>query len=207
MVIGKSFAYGHIPKTGGDAVHAWLAQIDGLEIDSVAEARKHQFFWERGIHKDVYALSIRRLPFWALSYLHELTIHSHSARHYGLTPGDTVRPECAFALKPDEYLQQHQLGGRGIGVWLRMEYLFDDVVRFIEEYIQPITPQLRERLLAVSTKGQRKYDHNIHAFFTPDQIVELYAKNPIWSAVEMKVYGSLCDQDHAPGLAPRRLEA
>src|SRR6516162_2734582 len=62
MVIGERFAYGHIPKTGGDAVHSWLAQIDGVQVDPLSEARKHQFFWERDIHKDVYILSFRRLP-------------------------------------------------------------------------------------------------------------------------------------------------
>lgn len=65
MVIGEKFAYGHIPKTGGDAVHAWLSQFKGLQIDPISESRKHHYFWERGIRRDVYALSIRRLPFCA----------------------------------------------------------------------------------------------------------------------------------------------
>ena len=194
MVIGEKFAYGHIPKTGGDAVHAWLALVDGLHVDSLDEARKHQFFWERDIRKDLYVLSIRRLPFWALSYLHELAFHPTAARHYDLPPGDTVRPEHAFALTPDEYLQQHQRGGRVIGEWLRMEHLFDDTVRFIEDYIQPVTPELYRRLSAVTTKGQRGYNHDIHRFFKPRQIARLYARNPVWAAVEEGVYGDLYEQ-------------
>ena len=163
MVIGEKFAYGHIPKTGGDAVHAWLAQIDGLQIDPLDLARKHQYFWERNVRKGLHVLSIRRLPFWALSYLHELAFHPAAARHYGLPPGDTVRPEHAFALTPDEYLRQHLRGGREIGVWLRMEHLFDDTFRFIADHIQPITPELRQRLSVVPTKGQRRYDHDSRA--------------------------------------------
>src|SRR5205085_2345539 len=116
-------AFGHIPKTGGDAVHAWLAQIDGLQVDPVTEARKHEFFWQRDVSRVVYVLSVRRLPFWALSYLHELALHPAAARHYGLPPGDTVRPEHAFALRPDEYLRQHRVGGREVGAWLRTEHL------------------------------------------------------------------------------------
>jgi hypothetical protein len=199
MVIGETFAYGHIPKTGGDAVHSWLAQIDGLQVDPLSEARKHHYFWERDIRKSVYVLSIRRLPFWTLSYLHQLAFHPAAARHYGIPPDDTVQPEYAFALKPDEYLRQHQVGGREIGVWLRMEYLFDDVIRFIEEYIQPVTTHLRQRLLAVPTKGQRDYNHNVLDFFTPDQIAAVYARNPIWSAVETNVYGGLYGQERASG--------
>ena len=196
MVIGETFAYGHIPKTGGDAVHAWLSLIGGLEVDPVGEARKHQFFEDRGVRKDLYVLSIRRLPSWALSYLHELSEHPASARSYGIPPGDTVRPEHAFRLRPDDYLRRHMAGGRTICKWLRMEYLFDDVVEFIGRHIRPVTPQLRERLAAVTTKPGRIYRHNIDSFFTPDQIAALYTKFPLWAAVEAQVYGGLLGKSH-----------
>jgi hypothetical protein len=204
MVIGERFAYGHIPKTGGDAVHAWLAQVDGLQVDPTAEAKKHEFFWQRGIRKDLYVLSIRRLPFWALSYLHELTIHPASAKAYGLPPGDTVRPEYAFSLRPDEYLAKHQAGGRPVGVWLRMEHLFDDVVDFIDKHVRPVTPELRRRLEAVPTKGKRNYDHDIYKFFTPAQITALYRKFPVWAGIERRVYGHLFGEQQLP---PRRMAA
>jgi hypothetical protein len=209
MVIGDTFAYGHIPKTGGDAVHAWLSQVDGLQVDPTDEARKHQFFWHRAVRRDLYVLSIRRLPDWALSYLHELSNHPDSARHYGIPPDDTLRPEHAFLLRPDEYLLQHQAGGREIGVWLRMEHLFNDVVRFIGEHIRPVTPGLKRRLLAAPTKGQRNYDHDIHTFFTTEQIAALYAQFPVWAAVEMKVYGGLHMQKRSSVRRPplRRMAA
>ena len=197
MVIGERFAYGHIPKTGGDAVHSWLAQIDGVQVDPLSEARKHQFFWERDIHKDVYVLSFRRLPFWALSYLHQLAFHPDAARHYGIPPDDTVRPEHAFALTPDEYLRQHQRDGREIDVWLRMEHLFDDVIRFITGDIQPVTAELHHRLLAVRTKDRQHYYHEVSDFFSTVQIAALYARNPMWSAVEKNVYGGLYTQHRA----------
>jgi hypothetical protein len=191
MVIGESFAYGHIPKTGGDAVHMWLAQIEGLQIDRIDEASKHHFFWQRPIRRDLYVLSIRKLPFWALSYLHELTHHPAAAQHYGIPIQDAVRPEHALRLTPDHYLLQHQSGGRKVGVWLRMEHLFDDVVWFIEEHIRPVTFDLRRKLMAVSTKGQRNYNHDVDSFFTPEQIAELYARFPVWAAVEKQIYGEL----------------
>jgi hypothetical protein len=194
MVIGETFAYGHIPKTGGDAVHAWLSQLGGLQVDPVSEARKHHYFWERGIRRDLYVLSIRRLPFWALSYLHELTLHPASARQYGIPPDDALRPEHAFRLRPDEYLFQHQAGGRKIGVWLRMEHLFDDVLQFIGQHVRPLTPALRERLGRAPTKGQRTYNHDVNAFFSADQIAALYARFPAWSAIERMVYGGLYGQ-------------
>ena len=172
MVIGEKFAYGHIPKTGGDAVHAWLSQIDGLEVDPINENRKHECFSMRGIRRDIYVLSIRRLPFWALSLLHELAVHPDVSRAYGIPPGNTVRPEHALLLKADECLEQYQSFGRTVSVWLRMEHLFDDLVQFINEHIQPVTPELRRRLLAVRTKGQRSYNHDVDAFFTPDQIAQ-----------------------------------
>jgi hypothetical protein len=209
MVIGDTFAYGHIPKTGGDAVHAWLSQIEGLEVDSVNENRKHECFSTRGVRKDLYVLSIRRLPFWALSLLHELAVHPDVAREYGIPPGKTVRPEYALLLKADECLVQYQSFGRPVGDWLRMEHLFDDLVGFINEHIQPVTPELRRRLLAVRTKGQRGYNHNIDEFFTAKQIAQLYATFPIWAAIEKKVYGSLYAHGEASAeqSGPRRMAA
>ncbi len=209
MIIGDTFAYGHIPKTGGDAVHAWLSQIDGLQIDPIVKSLKHDFFWQRAIRRSRYVLSIRRLPFWALSYLQELASHPAAARDYGIPPDDTVRPEYAFLLRPDQYLQQHQAGGRPISVWLRMEHLFDDVIQFIDRHVQPMTPELLQRLSSVPTKGRRNYDHNIHSFFSADQIAELYATFPEWSAIERKVYGSLYGQSTYSGVEsePRRMAA
>jgi hypothetical protein len=132
-----------------------------------------------------------------LSYLHQLAFHPDSARHYGIPPHDTVQPEHAFALTPDEYVRQHQRGARKIGVWLRMEHLFDDVIHFIAGHIQPLTPELYDRLSAVPTKGQREYNHNVLDFFSAEQIAALYARNPLWSAIEKKVYGELYMQDRA----------
>jgi hypothetical protein len=209
MVIGDTFAYGHIPKTGGDAVHAWLSQIEGLEVDPINQVRKHECFSTRGVRRSLYVLSIRRLPFWALSLLHELAVHPDVAREYGIPPDNTVRPEYAFLLKADDCLMQYQAFGRQVSVWLRMEHLFDDLLQFINEHIRPVTPEFRRQLLAVRTKGQRSYNHNVDAFFTPDQIAELYATFPIWAAVERKVYGSLYGQDAGFGekFEPRRKAA
>lgn len=128
---------------------------------------------------------------FALSYLHEVILHPASARSYGIPLTDAIRPENAFLLRPDEYLRQHQAGGRTVSVWLRMEHLFDDVVAFVDKYVQPVTPEIRQRLAAVATKGQRKYNHDIDAFFTAEQIAALYAKFPVWTEIEQRVYGSL----------------
>ncbi len=191
MIIGDKFAYGHIPKTGGDAVRAWFRQLANVHVDSARDPRKHDFFWRRDLSKDVYALSIRRLPSWALSYLHELMIHPAAAREYGLPPGETVRPEHAFALRADQYLLRHQMFGHKVEEWLRMEYLFADVIRFIDRYVEPVTLLLRFRLSNVWTKAARHYDHRVDSFFTSAQIADLYARNPAWTEVEQAVYGSL----------------
>jgi hypothetical protein len=205
MILGDTFAYGHIPKTGGDAVSAWLSQIEDFDVDPVHLPCKHDFFWQRGIRRDLYVLSIRRLPFWALSYLHELAEHPAAAREYGIPHDDPARPEHAFLLRPDEYLRQFQAGGRTIDVWLRMENLFDDVLHFIENHIRPVGRELERRLAAVPTKGRRNYNHDALNFFTPRQVAALYAAAPLWSAVEMMVYGGLYSRfENAPALPPRR---
>jgi hypothetical protein len=138
-----------------------------------------------------------------------LAVHPDVSRAYGIPPGNTVRPEHALLLKADECLEQYQSFGRTVSVWLRMEHLFDDLVQFINEHIQPVTPELRRRLLAVRTKGQRSYNHDVDAFFTPDQIAQLYAKFPVWAEVEKRVYGNLYGQDarSSDQSEPRRMAA
>lgn len=191
IIIGAKFAYGHIPKTGGDAVHQWLSLFPDLLIDSTADPAKHNFFWERNVRRDTYALSIRRLPMWLHSYLHELKYHRHAAEFYGIPPDDTVRAEHAFRLTPDRYLNSHQKDDRVVTEWLRMECLFDDTLAFIDKYIEPVSSELLSRLELVVTKSPREYDHDPFSFFSHAQVVELYERNPVWSDVERKIYGGL----------------
>jgi hypothetical protein len=73
------------------------------------------------------------------------------------------------------------------------------VLGFIHRHVQPVTPELCDRLRRVTTKGSRKYDHDVESFFTRSQIIALYARNPLWAKIERAVYGSLLDSADLPG--------
>ena len=191
MIIGERFAYGHIPKTGGDAVRSWFARIPGHQVDDASNPHKHDFFWERRVSKPIYVLSLRRLPNWALSNLHQMAFHPDVARLHGIDPSCGLQPEHAFLLRPDEFILGHQSGGRTISVWLRMEYLFDDVIRFVDRHVQPMTPEWHLRLQQIPVKGPHQYDHNVDAFIGAEKIRALYDAFPIWTSVERAIYGHL----------------
>ena len=87
MVIGNGFVWAHMPKTGGDAIHALFALLPHLveHADPPIYWKKHEPFSvrEREANIDLTTdrkriLTIRRLPSWMLSYT------QHERLHYGL---------------------------------------------------------------------------------------------------------------------------
>src|SRR5436309_2473561 len=139
MVIGERFAWGHLPKTGGDATLALFRLFPELiaRADDRGTNRKHDAFaeHEEEIRGKVLVLNIRRLPSWMLSLAH------HEARH-GLYPDYQPlrmpsRDEIAERTCADEMLRQFTArGATRIDRWLRTEHLRQDFLGFITEITQ-----------------------------------------------------------------------
>ncbi|NIQ13861.1 MAG: hypothetical protein GTO02_05495, partial [Candidatus Dadabacteria bacterium] len=75
MVVGKRFAWGHIGRTGGDAIHTYFSFFKkelNLTMDSTDSPTKHDSFSKRGIDDKakILVLNIRRLPYYILSRIH-----------------------------------------------------------------------------------------------------------------------------------------
>jgi hypothetical protein len=131
MVIGRRFAWAHLPKTGGDATLAMLCSVPGLVqfADPADSQDKHMPFFGREpeVAGKLLVMNIRRLPSWALSGA------QHKARH-GLhpdyQPGPLERPEeITSRTDADDLLRWMTDHGRfSIDRWLRMESLQDDVL-------------------------------------------------------------------------------
>src|SRR5689334_9412567 len=83
MVIGRGFAWAHLPKTAGDATYSMLTAVPGLVefADPLDSNDKHMPFFgrESEVAGKLLVMNIRRLPAWALSGA------QHKARH-GLHP-------------------------------------------------------------------------------------------------------------------------
>jgi hypothetical protein len=191
MVVGRDFAWAHLPKTGGDATWALFQCVPDLVVraHSPGDPRKHRTFVEEGVADLRLVLNLRRLPSLALSYVHHARnygIEGAFPRGYRMTPSEAVsfdRPERALRRHLDrDRLEVHR--------WLRMEHLREDFLAFVRT-LRPLDADEMTRIRRVATKPPMPYDHDPLRFFTPGEIERLYANNPTWARHELAVYGSL----------------
>lgn len=190
MVICEGFAWGHLPKTGGDATAKMLAAVPGLVTfaDQHYSASRHFWFAARQIRigNRMLVLNIRRLPSWALSAA------NHRARH-GLHPEYVPLPlespdEIASRADADDILNEMTDHGRfKVSRWLRCENLEEDVLSLLEE-LGVLTASARSAVTSVGAVNVGHYDHDVQSWFNDEQIERLYRLNPTWAAVERAVY-------------------
>ncbi|GJM45045.1 MAG: hypothetical protein DHS20C21_18870 [Gemmatimonadota bacterium] len=191
MVIGKSFAWGHMGKTGGDATWRLFQCVPDLveRAHDPTDPAKHRRFVEENVQGKTLVLNLRRLPSLTLSYVNH-------ARFHGLGPdqpaGTEITPEEALEeLRAERVIRNHtDRGNLTIHRWLRMEHLREDFLEFVST-LRPLTSAEVQAVRAVTTKKPMPYDHDPRTFFSPDQIVQLYENSPTWARYEREVYGDL----------------
>jgi hypothetical protein len=192
LVITPYFAWGHVPKTGGDFTLALFHLFPELieHADPVTSDDKHALFPARteALAGKVLVLNVRRLPAWILSYAQH---RSKFGEYPNYTPLGMLSPDEMSSLPlADEHL--NNFTGNGlltIDRWLRVESLVEDFLALIAGFIEVST----ERRLAVEQLkpvNTQHYDRHLDHWFTREQISAMYRSNPIWASVESEVYGS-----------------
>jgi hypothetical protein len=193
MVIGERFAWGHLPKTGGEATRTMFEQFPELIEYSAPRhsVEQHATFAEREeeVRGKLLALNIRRLPAWVLSR------EQHRARwgqHPDYKPLPMDPPEkLAESSFPDYRLSGFLQNGRfPIHRWLRNEMLAEDFVAFMTE-ITDGQVNVAERIAGVGRVNTNEYNREIADWFTDDQVSRLYENNPVWASIEREVYGEI----------------
>lgn len=193
MVIGKTFAWAHMPKTAGDMTLRLFHMFPQLLVhaDPRNTNDKHARFRDRNpeIKGKSLLLNIRRLPSWMLSYAH------HKARR-GLYPEYTPLSmdspyQMAYSDMADRTLHAYTDGGRyTIDRWLRAERIVDDFLVFAESLIEIDVEQMK-RIEGTEPVNTNSYDKELDHWFTPRLVEQMYARNPTWAAIEAQVYGNL----------------
>ncbi len=196
MVIGDRFAWGHVPKTGGEATRSMFDLFPELIrfSDPRNSAEQHTTFEARieQVEGKLLALNMRRLPAWILSR------EQHKAR-WGLHPDYRPIPMDSAEQMAESSFPDYRLSGflrNGafrIDRWLRMEQLAEDFFAFVSELTE-VDADARERIDELGSVNANDYDHELAHWFTPEQVQSLYRNNPLWASVERQVYGDL-----APG--------
>jgi hypothetical protein len=195
MVIGKTFAWGHLPKTGGDATGAMFRIFpDLVELQDPPDSdEKHALFRDRlnQIRGKRLLLNFRRLPSWALSRAHHVNKRG-LAPDYRPLPMDSPQ-QLAESSFPDYRLSTYTDDGKlEIERWLRLESLADDFLGFISE-LREVTGDERRQVIELGGVNEGYYDRELSHWFTPDQIRTLYRSNPTWATIEKRLYGNLLE--------------
>ena len=204
MVIGKSFAWGHLGKTGGHTT--WeLFQLFPEEIDyadSLGDEQQHTPFPDRlaRIEGKELALNIRRLPAWTLSY------HMHRSRfgdYPDYEPIAMVSPyEMALSDAADQHIASFTGGGKiAIDHWLRTEHLSEDFLVFVSRFVE-VSSEKQTEILGFGQKNTGAYNREVDHWFSAAHIALMYRSNPEWAAVEERVYGQTLADDAKPARIP-----
>jgi hypothetical protein len=193
MVIGERFAWGHLQKTAGDATLGMFQLFPDLILhaDPRNVEDKHASFVSRAdqVEGKLLASNFRRLPGWTLSWAH------HRAK-YATRPDGRAVPmnspqQMVDVPRADKRLSFLLDSGRyTVDRWIRMEHLAADFSDFISEFTDLTEPD-RERIASFEPVNALTYDHHVENWFTPAQVRDLYANNPMWASVEERVYGDL----------------
>ena len=202
MVIGKDFAWAHLPKTGGDATLSMFRMLPDLVefADPDDSNDKHAHFHARAqrVRGKILVMNFRRLPAWALSRA------QHVARR-GKYPEYEPIPmpsadELAASSFPDSRLMVHTSDGWfWPDHWLRMENLADDFLNFVSE-LRDVSEPEREQVRALGPVNSAEYDRELANWFTPEQVQRMYVNNPSWATLEQELYCDLYEAAAAAGV-------
>jgi hypothetical protein len=200
VVITKTFAWAHLPKTAGDMVATVLGLFPEIieYADPIESRAKHAPFSDR---PDLVAgrqrvLCIRRLPAWQLSYSVHKSRHGVQP-HFVPMPMDS-RETMVTSVVADRILSNHVEGGSAWpDRWIRVEHLFDDLLDLLEEHDVQVTEKKRKKIRAMKPENKgAAYERSLSAWFTDEMVSRMYEHNPLWHQAEQLAYAD------APRLAP-----
>jgi hypothetical protein len=191
VVIGRRFAWAHLPKTGGDATRAMLTAVPGLVVfaDPSETEEKHSPFFarEEQVAGKLLVMNIRRLPAWTLSAAHHRAAHGVYPEYRPL-PLETAQEMTAKSDADDLLRWMTDHDRLPVARWLRAENLEQDVLGLLKA-LGEHNRRAARRVRAVGRVNEGRYHRDLQTHFTSEQLARLYRLNPVWAAVERRVYG------------------
>ena len=202
MIIGSSFVWLHLPKTGGTSTARLFRElslrdifVDDDETDSKHDSLSlRQNLTGSDIDSKKTFITIRQLPAWLISDWYHKTIS------IGLElPFEPVRSGLFYSLRlggtwvaADYWL--HYFGIEECDSIIRLEHLEDDANRLVHPLLTKGTPKLE-----FSYHNAKQYPRKLGCYFNKADITRIYNNNPCWTNWEYIAYGrqtrlSLIDQ-------------
>lgn len=195
MIVGSDWIWLHFPKCGGTSAERMLrlnytsdnsVKFDKLESSNVLwhdtipqrRARDLDFSIEG---KRVVAI-FRRLPEWLLSRVHfEASRPPYRRTTREMILNGEFYENSGFVNTCDKTLAN--FSNPRIDFWIRLEKMHEDFEEFFGRKLLPLERKLNENKIA--------YIKDLDFWFTEHELADLYRKNPMWTALERRVYGEL----------------
>lgn len=219
MIISDKFAIAHFPKCGGHFLKDVLAKLpeitlydhrdyllDSKQKDSTSKHIPPYRYFLTGLR---VIIPVRRLPSWYLSMLWQEAIHTRTningkTQKFGI--GETYsrqmekrRKQCSISKPqfschstyPDYRLNPFLIGQKQQLLYIRQEYLVDDLYQTLSEFVDFSSESIELLKNFPKDKYSYGYNHNLEEYWTKESLEILYKNNPRWEGMEKKLYGNI----------------
>jgi hypothetical protein len=203
VIVGPSFVWLHFPKTAGHtvdlAIRVAAKHTRGFMFDRRGDYHPgwHDILSERAERDPgfdpadkVVVSGFRRLPHWILSKVH----YDAGRLPFRVPPRDLFRLGRFFEADgsvsaADLYAARYR---DDVHRWVRVEHIRSDFERCFGDVISPKMMRLAlAGLEQVRNASAMAYLQHPEFYFSPQELADLYAANPVWSALEEQLYGGL----------------
>ena len=199
MIIGENFIWLHFPKCAGTFTEKLLRhhvrkdtiiKFDVLDPDDV--------IWHQNISKREYMTNVdlsskeiicnfRRLPSWIISrVIYEENRSGNIAARDLYTIGSFLKSN-GESSNADNMVRRYT--NRKVNHWIRVEYLEEDFVNVFSKFIDFVPPL---DLSCFSSKlNSSDWGNDLEKWFSHSDLKKLYNSCPLWSKIELELYGNL----------------
>jgi len=192
MIIGPSFVWLHLPKTGGTSTASAfrMMSLKDILVDADETDSKHDSLsirisgTESAINRKTTFLTLRQLPAWLISDWYHKTISM------GLDlPFEPVQSGLFYSLRlggtwvaADYWLRYFEI--EKCDAIIRLEHIEEDANRLV----LPLLPEGSPRLF-FAHENSKQYTRKLGYFFGSHDLRRIYTNNPLWKKWEQKTYG------------------
>lgn len=199
MIVGDTFLWLHLPKTGGTSMNRLFREraLPGVAVDLDDTPQKHDSValresrgsWRAGERQRF--ITVRRLEHWLISdWLHK-------RRHVNLPNLDfePVRSGLFYSLR---------LGGIWVSAdwWLQYFEVVEEVTALrlmhltadLNTKMLPLLPPGTAPFKALPRENAKPSDQSSTRAFSAQDLQRITAANPRWSALQQQLYGASSDE-------------
>ena len=192
MIVGESFVWFHLGKTGGKTTRSMISCIKNETLKKIFTKELHHM--NRNQYENLFPESLlnkfpvigfrRLIPYMHSHYGQQ---HKNMDNFYNSASKGLLRKRNSKFVLPDNILKSYTADCYKIENirFLRIEFIKEDFISTFKDF--DFSYNEIDKLSRIK-KGSRKYEMYD---FSKEEINYIYSKNPFWRDLEIKLYGDL----------------